>query len=245
MLKSFGKNSVTESLADIITQAQEQGGEKAQDPDARAFSAAKQLGGNVMDSLQTLGKGGVLDDKIRELQALGEKKGFSPEVRQAINEARKFQSGAALDARAMGKVNFNKGGGGGGGYSSGGRSMAGSDSLASIAEMLAKAKGNLRYNSSLNAVGMDRNYNRALISEDEELINQLQPIYDQLMNQMKGASEPRMAEQVQQTESPVVQDGNFFAQEMRRKRDERKSGDPYRSVREQTLAAALRGVRKF
>lgn len=266
-MESRGGSS-KQALSDLIGQSAQRGGAQSQDADARAISdAASMQGGDLVSNLQTLGSDSMYDPAIREMQKRGESKGYTPELRLAINNLRNKQSSAAQDANHMGQITFTPTGGSGGGGESG-FSMprgGGMDELGTIAQLLAQYKGNRDYNAGLNTVGMDRNHQADITSEDSAHIQALQPIYDMLMQQKQmelqmmqnkareqqgqsqtahGGGIDQSASRNQEQFQPNLQHALNYGNDMVISRNQslRPVQDPYADVRNEAIRAALRAL---
>lgn len=183
-MQAQGRNA-QEAVSNLVSQAIAQGGVKAQDPSARALGAASQMKGDVVSNLVGMGRGDFADSRIRQLQAQGESKGYTPDLRNAINSLRMGQSNMAQDARSMKSLDF-KPSGGGRSSSGGGFSVAQGDDLSTIAQLLAQYEGNLDYNKGLRgSVGLDHNYNNDITTQDSSMVGRLKPIYEELMKQKR------------------------------------------------------------
>ena len=181
-MKSQGRN-ISQALEGLTKQAQAKGGTSAQDPDSRAIASAQAMGGDLIENLQRMGQGSALDKQIMQIQRQAERTGYTPENRALINQMRQFQSGAAQDARSMGKISFTPSGGGGG-YSGGGGRMAG-DPLTMLAQLLGQYKGARDYNMNTTAVGADNNLRRSLVMEQGATTENLEQVFEEMMKQKR------------------------------------------------------------
>lgn len=269
-MKSSGRN-ISQALEGLTSQAQRSGGSRSQSPDARAIAAADSMGGDLVDNLQRLGAGNAFDSKIRDVQKQGERSGYTPEMRQMINQMRQFQTGAAQDARSMGKISFTPGGGGGYGGGGGSRGMAG-DPLTMLAQLLGQYKGARDYNMNTTAVGADNNLRRSLMMEQGATTENLEQVFEEMMKQKRletGLLQDRM-KQSQQASKQSHGTGQIGVQGISPQRPSRPFGNDMRSpggnwnsrssgsgssswsssgsgrgVHDSAIAAALRALGKF
>jgi hypothetical protein len=263
MAISSSGSGMRDALANLVGVAQSQGGADAQDPAARALSAAGQMGGDTLSNLQRLGADNVFDDKIREIQSQAERSGWTDKSRSLVKDLRNFQSSGAQDAHSTQRVTFSGGGGGGGGgYSGGERQMAGGG-LEMLAQLLGKYKGNSRYNDATQGVGINQQRRSALMSEDGAAIEELDPVYQEMLRSQRLQNDG-LAQQLSQSSTAGMggasggslggmsgSDGQSGYQgtggplTMGGLQGQQQGGGIDKRIREAALAAALRAIGKF
>lgn len=206
------------SLGDLVNQAQQDGGVQSQDPAARALAVAAMRKGNLVENLQSAGEGNALDGRIRQIQQQAERTGWTDEARNAVRDMRNFQSGAALDARSLGQLNFNTEGGGGGSFGGGGGGgIVPGDDLMTLAQLIGKFKGSLDYNRQVRTgVGADPNMNAWAQSQSTGPLSVLEPLYAKLMEQKDLETEilKNKAQEARNASQPRIQIGRLGGDDM-------------------------------